>query len=67
MIEKYYHFWTYVKKMCMKKIVLKCFRRVGGGGFVNITYLEGGPTATGMTPEGGTTEKCCRPPPPPTG
>ena len=43
--------------------MLKCFRRVGG--FVNITDPEGGPSATGMIPEGGTTEKSCRPPPPP--
>ena len=28
-----------------------------GGGFVNITDPEGGPTATSMIPEGGTTEK----------
>ena len=41
--------------MCIKKIVLKCFRRVGG--VVNITDPEGGPTATGMILEGGTTEK----------
>ena len=27
-----------------------------GGGFVNITDPEGGPTATGMIPEGGTTD-----------
>ena len=34
-----------------------------GGGFVNITVPEGGPTATGMNPEGGTAIKSCRPPP----
>ena len=28
-----------------------------GGGFVNITVLEGGPTATGMNLEGGTAKK----------
>ena len=28
-----------------------------GGGFVNITVSEGGPTATGMNPEGGTAKK----------
>ena len=28
-----------------------------GGGFVNITVPEGGPTATGMNPEGGTAKK----------
>ena len=28
-----------------------------GGGFVNLTVPEGGPTATGMNPEGGTAEK----------
>ena len=51
--------------MCIKKIVLKCFRRVGG--VVNITDSEGGPTATGMIPKGGTPEKppkkSCRPSP----
>ena len=39
-----------------------------GGEFVNITDSEGGPTATGMIPEGGTTEKklpSTSPPPPP--
>ena len=55
MIETLYHFWTYVKKMCSKKIVLKKFAE--GGGVGNITDPEGGPTATGMIPEGGTTEK----------
>ena len=34
-----------------------------GGGFVNITVLEGGPTATGINVEGGTAKKSCRPPP----
>ena len=34
-----------------------------GGKFVNITVLEGGPTATGINPEGGTAKKSCRPPP----
>ena len=28
-----------------------------GGGFVKITVPEGGPTATGMNPEGGTAKK----------
>ena len=55
--------------MCVKKIVLKCFRRVGrGGGVVNITDPEDGPTATGMIPEGGTAKQkfaVQRPPPPP--
>ena len=36
-----------------------------GGGFVNITDPEGGPTATGMIPEGGTTEKMLPSTPPP--
>ena len=63
MIEKQYHFWTYVKKMCILKNCVKVFLEVGG--FVNITDPEGGPTATGMIPECGTTEKSCRPPPPP--
>ena len=40
--------------MCIKKTVLKCFRRRG---FVNITDPEGGPTSTGMIPEDGTTEE----------
>ena len=37
-----------------------------GGGFVNITVPEGGPTATGMNPEGGTAKKklLSIPPPP---
>ena len=43
--------------MRFKKNVLKCFRTVGGGGGVNITDPEGGPTATGMILEGGTAEK----------
>ena len=55
-------FRTYVKKMCDKKNVLKCFRRVG---VVNITDPEGGPTATGMILESSTAKKICRPPPPP--
>ena len=33
-----------------------------GGGFVNITVLGGGPTATGMNPEGGTAKKVAPPP-----
>ena len=35
-----------------------------GGAFVSITDSEGGPTATGMIPEGSTTKKSCHPPPP---
>ena len=35
-----------------------------GGGFVSITVPEGGPTATGMNPEGGTAKKSCLHPPP---
>ena len=34
-----------------------------GEGFVNITDQEGGPTATGMIPEGGTTEEKLPSPP----
>ena len=34
-----------------------------GGGFVNITVPEGGPTATGMNPEGGTAKKVAFHPP----
>ena len=32
--------------------------------FVNITLLEGGPTATGINSEDGTAKKSCHPPPP---
>ena len=39
----------------------------GGRGVVNITDPEGGPAATGMIPEGGTTEKQVAVHPPPTG
>ena len=35
--------------MCIKNCV-KVFPE--GGGFVNVTVPEGGPTATGMNPEG---------------
>ena len=31
-----------------------------GAGVVNVTDPEGGPTATGMIPEGGTVEKNCK-------
>ena len=49
--------------MCIKKNCVKVFPE--GGGFVNITDPVGGPTATGMITECGTTEKsCCAPPPP---
>ena len=61
MIEKWYHFWTYVKKICIKRNCVKVFPE--GGGVVNITDPEGGPTATGMIPEGGTIERSCCPPP----
>ena len=40
--------------MCIKNCV-KVFPE--GGGFGNITVTEGGPTATGMNPEGGTVKK----------
>ena len=52
--------------MCIKNCV-KVFPE--GGGFVNITVPEGGPTATGMNPEGGTAKKKLpsTPPPLPTG
>ena len=40
--------------MCIEKIVFP-----EGGGFVNITDPEGGPTATGTLPP----KKSCRPPP----
>ena len=49
--------------MCIKKNCVKVFPE--GGGFVDITDPEGGPTATGMVPEGGTTEKKLPSTPPP--
>ena len=52
-----------MQRKCVLKNCAKVFSK--GGVFVNITDPEGGPTATGMIPEGGTTEKSCRPPPPP--
>ena len=53
-------------RKCVLKNCVKVFPE--GGGFVNITYQEFGPTATGMIPEGGTTEeKLPSTPPPPTG
>ena len=45
--------------LCKENVYLKNCVKVfpEGGGFVNITDPEGGPTATGMILEGGTTEK----------
>ena len=40
---------------CVLKSCVKVFQE--GGGLVNITVPEDGPTATGMNPEGGTAKK----------
>ena len=52
--------------LCKENVYLKnCVKVVPeGGGFVSITDPECGPTATGMIPEGGTTEKKLLPTPP---
>ena len=45
--------------LCEENVYLKNCGKVfpEGAGFVNITDPEGGPTATGMIPKGGTDEK----------